>query len=301
MPEVRQIALPEDGAMGVAVEGSEAAWPVAEKLRLPELDRFSTMQPYIEVFNRGQRPFRFTARTDASWLVLSQPEGEVDRAQRIDVHVRWEAVPPGAKSANVVVEGPDGARTIVEVPVNRASLAARKVSGFVETGGVVAIEAEHYARELAAAGRQWLRVPGLGRTLSGMTTLPVDAAPATLADAMRLEYEVYLFRAGKVKVQATLAPTLKFRPGSGFRYAISFDDEDPQVVDVHQDSSQQRWEKNVSDGVTQLVSEHVLARPGAHTLKFWALDSGLVLQRLVIDAGGLQPSYLGPPESRNMP
>jgi hypothetical protein len=53
----------------------------------------------------------------------------------------------------------------------------------------------------------------------------------------------------------------------------------------------------VSDGVTRLVSEHRISKAGRHTLKFWALDSGLVLERIVIDNGGLKPSYLGPPES----
>jgi hypothetical protein len=32
-------------------------------------------------------------------------------------------------------------------------------------------------------------------------------------------------------------------------------------------------------------------------LKFWVLEPGVVLHKLVIDAGGLKPSYLGPPES----
>jgi hypothetical protein len=133
-----------------------------------------------------------------------------------------------------------------------------------------------------------------------MTTLPVEAPPATLQDGMRLEYEVYLFEPRKVKVQATLAPTLKFRPGPGFRYAVSFDDEAPRVVDVHADASQKHWEKIVSDGAARFVSEHEIAKPGRHVLKFWALDPGLVLQRLVIDAGGLKPSYLGPQESRHL-
>ena len=33
---------------------------------------------------------------------------------------------------------------------------------------------------------------------------------------------------------------------------------------------------------------------GRHTLKVWMIDSGVVLQRFVIDAGGLKPTYLGP-------
>jgi hypothetical protein len=34
-------------------------------------------------------------------------------------------------------------------------------------------------------------------------------------------------------------------------------------------------------------------------LKYWAIDPGIVLQKIVIDAGGVRTSYLGPPESIN--
>lgn len=94
-----------------------------------------------------------------------------------------------------------------------------------------------------------------------------------------------------------LGPTQKFQPGQGFRYAISIDDGPPQEVNVHADQSEGYWRRIVSEGVASFVTTHRVDTLRSHVVKFWSLDPGLVLQRLVVDAGGLKPSYLGPPES----
>ncbi|UGQ47589.1 glycosyl hydrolase 115 family protein [Massilia endophytica] len=293
MPAVTEIQLPEAGDMGVAVEGSEQVWPGpgGDALAVPTLEMADGQPRFIDVFNRGSKPFAYSIRSDQRWLKVSQTKGAVTSEQRVWISANWNDVPEGEQQAMLTVSGPDGAEAKVRVPVRKQHAAP----GFTETNGVVSIEAEHYARALASAGRQWLRVPDHGRTLSGMTS--VEAGSAGAEQASHLEYPVVLHKAGEVTVQVTLAPTLKFQPGQGLRYGISFDDEPPQIVNVHADQSLAHWEKIVGDGAAQFTSKHRLPQAGAHTLKFWAVDPGLVVQKLVIDAGGLEPSYLGPPES----
>ena len=308
MPAVSELRVPEPGQlaapngihpsdrMGVAVDGNAVAWPVfpIRQLVLPALDRYERKPRHIDLFNRGSAPFDYTIAASQPWLKISQPSGRVDKERRIAIDVDWDAVPAGVTEAELTVRGPDKANVVIKVPVHAR---ANAVEGHVETGGVIAIEAEHYTRALAPVGRRWQTIPGYGRTLSGVTTMPGAAAALTVQDGMRLEYDVHLFSAGEVKLHVVLSPTLKFQPGAGFRYAVSFDDGPPQEVNVHADQSEDYWRRIVSDGVAKFVTTHRVDQPGKHTLKFWSLDPGLVLQRLVIDAGGLQPSYLGPPES----
>lgn len=303
LPAVQEIDVPAAADMGVAVEGgakASGAWGVTT-LSLPALDELTQQARYLDIFNRGRAPFDFRIESSQPWIVLSEVTGKVDGERRVTVNVRWDQVPADAQPALLTVAGANGARVQVAVPLRRAAaLASANARGFVETDGVVSIEAAHFARAVAPEGRSWLTIPGHGRTVSGVTTLPVSAAALELIDprqGMRLEYDVHLLRGGPVALQVTLAPTLKFLPGKGFRYAVSIDDEAPQVVNVHADASEAHWEKIVSDGAAVFTTRHQVQAPGRHVLKFWALDPGLVVQKLVIDAGGLKPSYLGPPES----
>ena len=108
---------------------------------------------------------------------------------------------------------------------------------------------------------------------------------------------MYLYHGGRVEVQAILGPTLDFVPGRGLRYAIAFDDQPPVVIDALAHNSQRDWETAVKDSVRISTSDHTLASAGYHTLKIWMVDPAIVLEKIVVNTGGLKPSYLGPPES----
>ena len=95
---------------------------------------------------------------------------------------------------------------------------------------------------------------------------------------------------------------MNFVPGRGLRFAVSFDDAPPQTAillpaDYTARNGNRDWEESVKDNARAVKTKFTLAGPGYHTLKLWMVDPGVVLQKLVVDLGGLKPSYLGPPES----
>ncbi len=59
------------------------------------------------------------------------------------------------------------------------------------------------------------------------------------------------------------------------------------------------WAKNVMDEARTVSAKVQVPSAGYHTLKVWMVDPGITIQKILIDLGGLKPSYLGPPETYN--
>jgi len=303
MPAITELQLPLAAEMAVAVEGRASSWPSSDwpprPLVLPPFAPSGAPSRWVEVFNRGRTPFDFTVGSDASWLRVTPAAGRIEQETRLAVSVDWSAVPVGVATATIKITGA-GQSVNVQVPLDQRISTTTPTHGFIEDDGVIAIEAEHYQRAVAAPGLEWKTLTDLGRTLGGVTVFPVTAPSQTLcAEGPRLEYDVVLAAGGEIRVEAVLSPTLPFQPGRSLRFAVSFDDATPQVVEIRGDGGEGRleWERMVSEAVRKVVTQHSVAAPGAHVFKFWMIDPGVVLQRLVLDCGGLRPSYFGPPES----
>jgi hypothetical protein len=287
------------------VEGSEHVWP-GEKTEasLPGFDIFNRQSHFIEIFNKGKTPFKFKVTTSESWIAASDTTGIVDKEVRIWVSIDWDNVPEGKSKGTVRVEAPDSTLCINLTAFNPRDITPSTLKGFVEANGYVSMEAEHYTKKTDMGNNAWIQVEDFGHTLSGMRATAETDSPAFTPgkNSPCLEFRMYMFTTGPVEVNPIVAPTLNFLPGRAIRYGISFDNEVPQMitlVPVNYDArnGNMEWEKSVSDNFRVGKSNHTLTHPGYHTLKIWMVDPGVVLQKIVVNAGGVKPSYLGPSES----
>jgi len=170
---------------------------------------------------------------------------------------------------------------------------------FVEKEGYVSIEAEHFSKLNNSDKVHWEVIPDFGKTKSGITTFPQNRYPGQ-QDNIFVEYEIDFVSTGEFNVELLLAPTLNFNSNKGLRYEISFDGEKPQIVNFngHYRGELGRWQ---AEHLIHSKTKHTISKAGKHVLRYRVLDSGIVLQKILIDTGGLKPSYLGPPESEMTP
>jgi glycosyl hydrolase family 115 (putative glucuronidase)/glycosyl hydrolase family 115 len=281
-PYLKRIDVPETAALGVALDGGDDT-------TLPSFSPYQAQpRQYIDVFNKGTTPFAYRITAAAPWVHIRPAAGRVTDQVRATVTVDWRRAPKGSTTVPITVSGASSSR-VVRAPVQNPVL---RPHGFVEANGYVAMEADHYTTKVG----NWRWLPAIGKTGNGLTPLGGKDA--------RLEYAMTLTTTGPVKVSALLSPRNNVRPTDGLKYAVSIDGERPQVVNIttatgaNDTTMNRQWERNTSDNINVTTTTHTIATAGRHTLKFWMVDPTVIVQRLIVDTGGVKYSYLGPPESR---
>jgi len=303
LQEVNPLAT---ASMGVSVAESELSWPGAnEKAILPVFDSFNNNKHYIDIFNRGSESFQYEIISDVPWLNFSETKGLINQDdKRIWIQFNSEKAPQGTTEGLITIKGANQEVTIVVKAFKPSDSEWKSISGFVESGGVVAIEAEHFSKNKKEADREWIKVEDYGLTLSGMRATAPAHSPAAVPNknAACLEYPVYLFSKDSINITLITSPLLNFMPNRDLKLAISFDDQEPIYVtnvpnDYKIDYSNLDWSKSVVDQVRRTYATLKIPTSGFHTLKVWMIDPGIVLEKIILDTGGLKPSYLGPDES----
>ncbi|KAJ7699298.1 hypothetical protein B0H17DRAFT_1006233 [Mycena rosella] len=316
-------ALP--GVMRISPEGSLAAWPGDNQFQCAQMfscppptlfiDQFNPIPNiFIDVGAGGPAPFTFSTAVNATWLTLSPSHGSIsptNTEQRVFASVDWSQLDEGLSEAAINFTAVSGnPPTTLLVPafiVANKTTVPSSFKGFVEGGGAIAFEAEHATRNNSVAGMFWRVLPGLGKTLSGVTPWPRlgnNENNFTAGTGPSLEYDFYNFHGGNLKVTALVSPS-----GNGFGmdrplgFAMQVDEGAVQS-NYFFPAAAPGLEPAAWDGNEGFVANSIISAantfsvaPGAHTLKLFMIEPAVVVQKIVINTGGVKPSYLGPPES----
>ena len=163
-PHLQRIEVPDGADLGVAIDGSDKWWP-AEPVsggaaRLQPVPERSPAQ-YIEVFNRGTKAVRLPVSAVRPWVTRRPPAragrqaGAGHRPRRLVARARRARPRCPSRSP-----GRTAPSVVVRPSVDNPAMPAPQVKGFVEAGGYVSIEADHYTPAVPPPGSRWKRHPG---------------------------------------------------------------------------------------------------------------------------------------------
>lgn len=300
------------GALGVSIQGSEAAYPEKNSLNLLSVDPYMppTESRYIDVFARKNGTFTYTLSSNASYVTVLEEElsltapGNKSDCRNI-ITVDWETAPSGLSLVELTVTADDNSAMTLVLPVNKTSVLAG-FSGFVESNGVISIEASHYTTAETKNGVEYIDIPDYGRTLSGVKPWPVTMGTQYSGTGPALRYSVYITTSSSTpRLIVSLGASHNHDPTRYIKFAYSLDGAEPVTVrpvsTVPPYKEGKDWRKAVvENGWTSTIELGTEMTIGVHEVSLWLLEPGVVLQKVVLDLGGYKATALGPPESRKI-
>lgn len=253
---------------------------------------------------------------------------------RVYISVDWASAPAAPNMTTVSINITNSCRgldkygyslPLVQVPVYNHVPASSFTSGFVESDKHVSIEGPNYQAIVPGASSSATTIngssagnvtyhtfKGLSRTGDAVGLVPQDTEKLTTDQAPALEYQMYLFtNTSRANVTVWINPSHNYLGDSNpLQYAVSLFPAGgtPNVTVVSPVGPSiganlpAGWGYAVADGVwghtgNFTTSSFSVPSEGAYTLRIWALMPSVIVQKVVVNLGGVRPSYLGPPQS----
>ncbi|KAL3483468.1 hypothetical protein BJX62DRAFT_249461 [Aspergillus germanicus] len=307
--------------LGIAVQGQELdSAEHGETITLRPMDPYMppTDSRYIDIFTRRNGTVSYKIETNASYISITNQTGTLtapgtNSDVRPVITVDWDRAPRGRSwvSLNLTHESSGNSTdnsaqstTNILLPLIKPSI-TRKLSGHIESNDIISIEAEHYTRAESRRGVSYITLPYYGRTLSGLKLWPVTSASQSAPAGPKLVYS--FFSTSDIPRNASLVlllgGSLDFDPERPMSVAFSIGDDKSTIQTKRVLPNYEPgllptdWDTAVIRGGWNVTAE-VEVGTGEQRLNLWLLEPGVVLQKIVLDFGGLEESALGPPESR---
>ncbi len=313
LPSLRAPSLNATPTLGLMAEGEDVLKGLKSFHSLPCFNTYFRQSYYVDVFNKGMGSLAWKATVTNDWILLSKKAGNIDTEDRIEVSIDWKKVPVGEKIFGIIeITSVQGEKENVYVSVFNPSAPSQDEMDtlFVEHNGYVSIDAARFHRKVENKSVKMIEIPNLGIENKAIQLGDPTAAPQRTAgrSTPRLEYDFYTFEQGSVDVYTYVLPTFVTCKDRGYagheatnvetKYGVCIDEGPVLNPSTSSFEYAQIWYESVLKNCRLNKTTLHIDKPGKHTVKIICGDAGTVLQKIVIDFGGMKRSYLGPQPTR---
>lgn len=307
---------PQTYSVELAGQPQLSVWPEGEQLtsgqlgqhQLPTFNSLLQKSYSIYVYNQGKGTLIWKAEASKPWIKLSSNNGKTEKQQRIDVSIDWAHLPQGNSNGVILFTDKNGGQQ--EVHVSTFNPAKFEVSSsdpiFIEDNGYVSIDAANFSRKYENKDVKIQIIPNLGCEGSSVQMGNALDKPqrTNRRDAPFVEYDFYTFDRGPVDVYTYVLPTFTLCEETTFSghestnsetlYGVAIDQVPIKLESTSSVEYASEWYKNCLSNARINRTHLYVDRPGKHTLRIVCGTPGVILQKAVIDFGGLKHSYMGP-------
>lgn len=308
-PRLESLALPVAASLGVWTEGEDVLKGQQSFHSLPTFNTYFRQSSYLDLFNKGGGTLAWSIQASAPWIVVSKSKGSTRTEERIKISVDWTKVPVGERVLGTleVNSGTAGREQVYLSVFNPSSPALTGMDTlFVQHNGYVSINAADFHRKVENDDVKIELIPNLGvenvSVQLGNPMAPVQRTGSSIVP--RVEYDFYTFEQGSVDVYTYVLPTFTLSSDKDYagheattietRYGVCIDDGPVMNPSTSSFEYAQTWYESVLKNCRINKTTLHIHKPGKHTVKVLCGDPGTVLQKIVLDFGGMKRSYLGP-------
>ncbi|WP_181983382.1 glycosyl hydrolase 115 family protein [Bacteroides oleiciplenus] len=314
LPKLRDVELAPVASLGVMAEGEDVLKGLKSFHSLPCFNTYLRQSYYVDVFNKGAAPLKWKTAVTNDWILVSKKSGETATEDRIEVSIDWAKVPVGERILGTLdITSDRGEKESVYVSVfNPTSPSLAEMDTlYVENNGYVSIDAAGFHRKVENDAIKVRVIPNLGcENTAVQLGDPLAPAQRTAGrNTPRLEYDFYTFEQGSVDVYTYVLPTFTISKDRGYagheatnvetKYGVCIDEGPVMTPSTSSFEYAQIWYESVLKNCRINKTTLHIDKPGKHTVKIICGDAGTVVQKIVLDFGGMKRSYMGPQPTRN--
>ncbi len=300
-PDFKYQLVKQNAAWQVMPEGADV------KLILPEFNQLAKDKHFVDVFLSKDTAVNYTVKPSADWIRVSPVLGKLspkgnESQQRLWVAIDWTKAPVGEVLEGSISIKSGSKNYVIVVKANKSLPILKAYKGFVESNGYISIYAKDYQDNQKKGGQHWSATEGLGLTDKALEALPLTINTtykegSDVKQMPALSYNFYTSNVSPAEVKVYTIPTYPINNNHGMRYAVSVDDGPATVLNFKTVGRSEEWKQNVLSNSAMRSVKIPSLNAGNHVLHIYMIDPGVILDRMLIDLGGLKPFYGVLPES----